>query len=659
MKHYQFFKAFLYVTASCILLGCGKELDQEGMTFNAQEQAKFTLMATSGSANTKVTFDDDGLNMTWQPGDVLYMIDVTGNNSTVTLTTDIEKPSKTANFTTDKSVLSGEYIVVYGQNDLNVSKVTSMKSTSNLSNEIRLYGALSVSDGQTAASISLKQLYAMLTFKFKNLPIDLTNMRLGMAATEGGTPDLGSGKITQNGLTLSSSYSQNINFYWNDGEDSKVLIAPADFSNNKIYFFIYGTNTSGQHVTYEFLKDGKKLAAGRNYNLTFDFSKATKVSTLVKSSVKSNAYVLSKPEDFRAAAYWGGMSYSVEADVDFSGEVYFPISGRLYGNKHSLSNITVNLAKCAAVGVVSDGSAENIIVKNSSFIGNYRVGSIIGLIGFNDIISGCCGDCVSVQGNSAVGGLFGAAYNNSASSITSCSLLGTSTVNSTGSSVGGIIGDSRDWAISKCLVKGTIKVKGTDYVGGIVGYSNGKDINSCGFEGNVEGENNVGGISGLSKSVSLSYVHGDVTGKSYVGGISGKSSCTNSYHIGNTTGSSCIGGINGGSSSSSYSDSYYCYSYGTVSSGYGICQDLNSSYYKKNLTSCNALSQSATSSSYQDYCNCGPGKTFLSKLSVINGDEAYSTQVWKDIDAGCPLLQWQADGFGGNIDIPGFDNEDW
>ena len=51
--------------------------------------------------------------------------------------------------------------------------------------------------------------------------------------------------------------------------------------------------------------------------------------------------------------------------------------------------------------------------------------------------------------------------------------------------------------------------------------------------------------------------------------------------------------------------------------------------------------------------------SFLSKLSVINGDEAYSTQVWKNIDAQCPLLQWQADLLNGNIEIPGFGEEDW
>lgn len=654
MKHLRY---YAYIALGIIFCGCtAKEAVSNQIQVVSEAGPGFTLSANYGDADSKVTFDSDGLNMTWQPGDVLYMIDVAGNNSTVTLTTDIEKPSKTAKFTTDKSVLSGEYIVVYGQSDLRVSPSYDMKSISDLNSKIRLYGTLSVTDGQTAATISLKQLYAMLTFKFKNLPGGLTNMCLGMAVTEEGI-SFKNGEITQNGLDL-AEYSQNVKFSWNSGADSKVFIAPADFSGCKTYFFIYGENTSGQHVTYEFQKDGKNLVAGRNYNLTFDFSKATKVSTLYKSSVNTKAYVLTKPEDFRAAAYWDGSSnyFSVEADVDFSGEVYFPIrTYMLYGNKHTLSNIAVNLDKCDCIGVISEGIAENITVKNSSFIGKDYVGAIAGRTDGN--VSGCCGDCVSVQGTSYIGGLLGRSLSSSSYTITSCSLIGVSTVNGTGSYVGGIIGYNYS-RISKCLVKGTIEVKGGDYSGGIAGSSN--DIDYCGFEGNVEGKNYVGGISGCGV-VSLSYMRGNVIGERYVGGISGYSDCMNSYHIGNTTGSTHTGGIDGSSSSSSsyYSSSYNCYSYGTVSSGYGISPNLSSSYYRKNLTSCNALSTSATSSNYSDYCNCGPGKTFLSKISVINDNEAYSTQVWKDIDAGCPLLQWQAEGFGGDIDIPGFDEEDW
>ena len=155
-------------------------------------------------------------------------------------------------------------------------------------------------------------------------------------------------------------------------------------------------------------------------------------------------------------------------------------------------------------------------------------------------------------------------------------------------------------------------------------------------------------------------MYGDVTGTEYVGGLSGYYNysahiCYNSYHIGNTTGTgNYVGGIASCNNKGAYPP-YNCYSYGTTSSGYGISYSLSSNYSTKNLTSEPYLASGVSS----DNCNCGPEKTFLSKLSVINGDEAYSTQVWKNIDAQCPLLQWQADLLNGNIEIPGFGEEDW
>ena len=74
-----------------------------------------------------------------------------------------------------------------------------------------------------------------------------------------------------------------------------------------------------------------------------------------------------------------------------------------------------------------------------------------------------------------------------------------------------------------------------------------------------------------------------------------------------------------------------------------------------NLTSSPYMAEGVSS----DNCNCGPDKTFLSRILVINGNEAYSTQVWEGIDAQCPLLKWQSDALDVKLEIPGFGNEDW
>jgi len=694
MKQNQFFTFLICTAMACGLMGCTKEVEEEVNT--VEEAVKFTLTASYGPEDSKVAFNEDGLTMTWQPGDCLYLIDVAGVNSTVTMTTAITEPSKTASFTSKTSVLSGEYVVLYGQNTLNVDKSVAMTSIANLNDQIRLYGALTVEDGQTSAEITLSQLFAMLTFKFKNLPGGLTDMMLGAAASETGTPTFGYGKVTQTGLSTQSSYVHRVKFSWNNGAEGKSFIAPIDFTGKTLYFFIYGTDADGKHVTYEFVKSGKNLCAGMNYNLTFDFNQATSVCTLGKSMVNSGAYVLTTPEHFRAASYWdnSNCSYSLEADVDFSEKVYFPImANALYGNDHTLSNISVNMEPLDYVGVLSQGWASNVTVKNSSFKGKDYVGSISGYCysSYDNDISECTGDGITIQGASCVGGLIGSlrpsSYQNRA--ISKCSVIGKSRITGTGESVGGIAGNnechysgSYRYSFSSCILNGEISVNGGNYTGGIAGCSdrgqfsnclakgeitiNGADytggilgnfsnsngmLTQCGFEGTVTGAQYTGGLVGSGR-VEHSYVYGDVIGTRSVGGISGYSyGSYNSYHIGSTTGTDSVGGIAGSSSETFYN----CYSYGTTSSRYGISYSLDSYYYTKNLTSEPYLAYNISN----DNCNCGPEKTFLSKLSVINDGEAYSTQVWKNIDAQCPLLQWQADLLNGNIEIPGFGEEDW
>lgn len=567
MNAKMFFKLFICVIASSLFIGCNKADVEVLAPLQVQSSDVFTLNATYGADGTRVAFDDDGLGLTWQPGDCLYLVDVSGTNSTVTLVTHIAEPSKTAAFRSTSSVLSGDYVVVYGHNNIKIDKSISMRPADRISSEVVMCGSLSVADGQTSASITLSHVFAMLTFKFANLPV-LSSMRLGMAVAEDGMIEAGKGEIDGKGY-LSGSYTEFNEFGWNNGEEARSLIFPMDLSGKTVYFYVQGLDASGGYVTYEFVKSGKELCAGVNYNLTFDFAQASSVCT-IKKDARLN-YILSAPAQFRAAAYLdnGNNYYSVEEDVDFTGEVYFPLRARcLYGNGHTLSNISVDLSECSYVGVVSSGAVQALKVKNSSFVG-------------------------------------------------------------------------------------------ADYVGGIAGYSYAPII-QCGFEGDVNGCEYVGGILGYGHDsqysdgylVEKSYVKGNVDGTEYVGGVAGFASCRNSYHIGDATGSDYVGGISG---DGDYS--YNCYSYGTVSSGYGIAPyvTLYNGYYNRNLTSSSYMCED-----YSDgNCNCGPDKTFLSKLSVINSDEAYSTQVWKDIDAQCPLLQWQADALGGDVEVPGFGDEDW
>lgn len=642
------------ISLMAFLGGCQKQ-ELEPETESVGSDVTFTLTATYGGPETKLTFDEDGLGTTWQPGDKLYLVDVPGKNKTVTLTTSITAPSKKASFKSTTSVLSGEYVVLYGSDTDKVKTSWKMFNAKSLNDHIILYGALSVTDGQTSANISLSHAYARLTFKFKNIPAGLKVSDMGMAASKSGLNCTETHLINQTGFSEVVAQAI-ISFGWSVSDDSGcVTIAPLDLSSKKVYFYINGTDADGKFKTYEFIKEGIKIKEGINYNIVFDFNSASNQTILNKSLKSTDAYVLKKPTEFRAAAYWNNEknSYSVESDVDFNGEAYFPIRAeKLYGHKHILSNIAVDLEKCDNVGVLSKGTSDSLCIKNVSIKGHDNVGGLAGVL--TGKTSGCCGKNIKIVGNDNTGGLYGYAE----------------------------LSSSHSYYIEGCTMQDENSVSGCQYVGGIIGCSKITEgdlkksaISNCGYEGNISGDRYIGGIVGCMDSkyryqckVDRCYVKGDISGSGKCGGIVGdfiSIDCyvENSYIIGDVVGDSyeTVGGIIGHiMESSNDGDAYcrYCYSNGLVSSNYGVAYDYNNKYssYVQNLTSSPCLKENRNDSAN---CNCGPDKTFLSLLSVINGDEAYSTQVWKGIDAQCPLLQWQADLLNGDIDAPGFGNEDW
>ena len=342
-------KSIILICLAALLCGCQKQ-ELEPETESVGSDVPFTLTATYGDPSTKLTFDEDGLGTTWQPGDKLYLVDVAGKNKTVTLTTSITAPSKKASFKSTTSVLSGEYVVLYGSDKTSIStSLTITDDEKEISDRLILYGALKVVDGQTSAAISLAQAYAKLTFRFQNIPDGLTDMDMGMAAATEGLNIYSDGDISQSGFSESTDFMKMRSFGWSGAKIGYLLLRPVNLSSKTIYFYVNGKDANANLTTYEFIKEGIDLKAGHNYNITFDFSKANTKSTLRKSSLTKDAYSLNTPAEFRAAAYWSNEAnnYSVEADVDFNGDVYLPIlAKRLYGHKHTLSNINIDLAKC-------------------------------------------------------------------------------------------------------------------------------------------------------------------------------------------------------------------------------------------------------------------------------------------------------------------------
>jgi hypothetical protein len=144
--------------------------------------------------------------------------------------------------------------------------------------------------------------------------------------------------------------------------------------------------------------------------------------------------------------------------------------------------------------------------------------------------------------------------------------LGLVAINITGSDdsnyVGGLVGYSQG-NITNCHSTGT--VSGDDYVGGLVGFING-NISTSYSSGTVSGGEDVGGLVGHSRgSIEASYSSGTVSGYRYVGGLvginyydffEGSGSINTSYSSGTVSGYRSVGGLvgyNRGSITTSYS----------------------------------------------------------------------------------------------------------
>ncbi|MDR0724405.1 MAG: hypothetical protein LBF59_00160 [Prevotellaceae bacterium] len=121
------------------------------------------------------------------------------------------------------------------------------------------------------------------------------------------------------------------------------------------------------------------------------------------------------------------------------------------------------------------------------------------------------------------------------------------------------------------IISGT--VSGSDYVGGVCGYSFKSLIINCSNASSVSGDSDVGGICGGSDSVIIAacYNTGLVSGNSNVGGVCGHSvSITACYNTGSVSGNSNVGGVCG----SSYHSVTACYNTGSVSGNSnvgGVC----------------------------------------------------------------------------------------
>jgi hypothetical protein len=104
---------------------------------------------------------------------------------------------------------------------------------------------------------------------------------------------------------------------------------------------------------------------------------------------------------------------------------------------------------------------------------------------------------------------------------------------------------------------------GTNYVGGLVGYSNNSTVTNCYVTGSVNGDNNyVGGLVGYiySGTITNAYSTANVNGTNYVGGLLGdvaSGTVTNAYSLGTVGGVYKVGGLVGRNSTGTFNNCFW------------------------------------------------------------------------------------------------------
>ena len=232
------------------------------------------------------------------------------------------------------------------------------------------------------------------------------------------------------------------------------------------------------------------------------------------------------------------------------------------------------------------GNVENLIIKNSYIKGNSSVGAIAGLN--TGVIFNCKVINTEVVGDSKVGGLVG--NSSTGSKILTCDVEGIKALVKGSEYVGGAVGYTNNNVVLENLTNNS-KVEAEKFVGGISGISfYGTTLTSSKNNGRIIGSENVGGLIGYSQAqIEKSYVSdiSVVEGNNNVGGLVGLNhsagDLSNSYNKGKVIGNKDVIGGLVGTNNSNISN---CYNTGRVdarkTSGLrvgGICgQNMSDSF---------------------------------------------------------------------------------
>ena len=226
--------------------------------------------------------------------------------------------------------------------------------------------------------------------------------------------------------------------------------------------------------------------------------------------------------------------YGLGADIDLSGENWTPIgnsdytafSGTLYGQGHTISNLTVDTEgnyHAGLFGYIDGGTITDLKLVDPVVRGGTYTATLAGRMTGVSTVSGCSAVGAAVEGGERTGGLVGDMQDSS--TLARSFFLGD--VDATGNYVGCLVGVVylSGSSVSECFACGSVSTT-AGYVGGLVGWV------------------------GDGPSIADSYALADVKGNRYVGGFAGyvngsDVSFARCYSVGSASGSQDLGGFAG------------------------------------------------------------------------------------------------------------------
>jgi hypothetical protein len=238
-----------------------------------------------------------------------------------------------------------------------------------------------------------------------------------------------------------------------------------------------------------------------------------------------------------------------------------PFKGVFDGNKKRIINLYITKIGHDFTGLFGYVLGKGALIKDLTLVNpkinglaSMYTGAIAGKLR-NGTVTGCSVEGGMIRGTNNVGGLIGYNLNGA---ITNCTVEAT-VYGSTG--IGGITGYHSGNIMQDCSFSGI--VSGQRDMGGLAGENDGQIVN-CYVKGSITGsEDKVAGLAGTSRGlVKCSYAIANVTGHQQTGGLIGRNdgSVSDCFVQGTVTGSYCVGGLVG-----------LLYDNGTISRCYAAC----------------------------------------------------------------------------------------